>query len=540
MAEFKLKVDSILGGQSSVEYLAGNGQFQNSTAIDPDRSANSSNQAGGVITPVAYAEFSSTEIDGTPIAIITTPKDALTYVVTDNGKLISYTTAYTSGASVSIGTVTGNEAHGATYYNNFIYIFGTGASNDDVSRYGPLDGTPVLTNGVWKGATLGTQTALGNPTYPTLNSVEYPTHWGHVHVDNQLYFGDFDVSSGTVATQGKGLIHSIKTKKGTDEGDTDDGSAYNVLDLPFGYLPTDIESYGTDLIISAIQTSDNSVNQGPASLFLWDTTDVDSFYRQVDLEDPMISALLNDNGLIRVFSGTGVTDAGHAVGTYDGAYGVRSDAYFDTGYSPFAGAVLKMKSRILWGTQSNDAELGNAAVLRSLGYKHPDLPSRAKHNVVRATAGTNPMLTAAARPQQSSGLDPQYIVGHKDDSAFGVDKIDASAAQRGFFTSETFHVGSPFVLTKLKIPLSGIVDSTTAIKVRIRYDNGNLVKTLATINNTNNSGQKNIIFKREELNAATTTGILPEQNFFIELVFNSTNIISVLLPIEITLDVKQD
>ena len=78
-----------------------------------------------------------------------------------------------SVSATTIGTVTGNVANGAEIYNDYLYI----TTGTDVSRYGPLSGSPALTNSVWTGATLGSQTALTNTTYPTINGAPIPKHW---------------------------------------------------------------------------------------------------------------------------------------------------------------------------------------------------------------------------------------------------------------------------------------------------------------------------------------------------------------------------
>ena len=44
------------------------------------------------------------------------------------------------------------------------------------------------------------------------------------------------------------------------QGAGNNGTTYNALDLPLGFMPVDIESWGTDLVILAIQTSDTTIN----------------------------------------------------------------------------------------------------------------------------------------------------------------------------------------------------------------------------------------------------------------------------------------
>lgn len=538
MAKGTIRVNSILDGQQTTEYFGTKAQFLNSIGIDPDLAGSTTGvKASGVITPSVYTEFSGSAIDGNVIAIITNPKDTNIYVVQDNGDLISYSSVL--GSETLIGTVTGNEAKGAFYYNNYIYITGTGANQTDVSRYGPLDGTPTLANAVWTGSTLGSQTALGNVPYPAAGGVSYPSHWGHVHSDGQAYFFDFVPSTGATATAGKGLIHAINTTKGTAEGDTNNGSAYNVLDLPFGYMPTDIESYGTDLVISAIQTTDTILNQGPSALFFWDTTDTDSFYRQVDLKEfPLVTALQNKGGRLYVFSGNRVS--GHSVGIYDGAYAVEPIEFFPDGYSPFPGGVDVYGNRISWGSSITDPAA--RAVVLSLGYKSPRLNRNAIHGIaVASVTESTPTTTAINYARQSSGINPTLIIASRAGTGgatqFNLDRLDLSATQNSTIQLGPFNVGEPFKITKLRLLLDELVSNGVVITPTFRFDDFSSTYVLDTINNTNFSGERNIVYKTPRL-ARTQSGIQAqgEHNFILELAFTGTIHTSVLFPITIEID----
>lgn len=334
-----IQINSIFPGMMPSANFGGKDEYLFGFGIDPDiptTDAAADIKTGGFIRPVSYAAFSSTEIDAAPIAIITNPKNTLTYVVLTNGKLISYTSALTSAAAVSIGTVTGGVATGAWYYNNYIYIVGT----TDISRYGPLNNSPSLTNGVWTGATLGSQTALVNTTYPTtLHSTSYLNHFGVTHVDNDAYFLDYKA--------GVGYVHKISTVKTTDEGDTNDGSTYGALDLPFGYLPTSISSYGNDIAVTATPTSDGTVNQGPAKLFLWDTTSV-SFYRAISLPDPICTVLGYENGTLYGISGS--LGGGYRTWRYVGGDTIETLDIIEDGNMPMQGSHCFVGNRMIWAT----------------------------------------------------------------------------------------------------------------------------------------------------------------------------------------------
>lgn len=287
MAIQDLTIENVLEGWSTTDYFSSGGQYNSSLGVDPDYPATSSaTKTSGVLVPTRYEKFSGTELTGYPNWIITNNKTSDSYVYTTTGRVHSFdssitmraTDAASSPASFPL-TLTGGAGNGAAYYNNFIYF----AEATDISQYGPLINNSGLatsvaeTENVWTGAKFG-KTALSNATYPSIQGVPIPNHPMHVHTDTSMYIGD------TLA--GQGIIHRMNTKKTTDEGDTNGTtvvSAYNALDLPFGYFPTDIESYGTDIVISAIQTTNSTINQGKSTLFFWDPTNTDSFYRQIAL-----------------------------------------------------------------------------------------------------------------------------------------------------------------------------------------------------------------------------------------------------------------
>ena len=523
MAEHR--ISSILGGYAPTLFHRSAGQFTSSVAIDPDLPLPGnpiSERATGGINPAPYEKFSDTVVNSAPMWFMTNPKNALVYTYLFNGRFVSYDSALAS--ETNIGTPTSGAGNGAVYYNNYVYLM----TPTDVSRYGPLNNSPSLTNTVWSGATLGSQTALTNTTYPSISSVNYPNHAGHLHSDNAIYFCDF--------INGQGLIHKIKTKKTTDEGDTDDGSAYNVLDLPFGYLPTDIESYGSDLAILAIQTTITTLNQGQAALFLWDTF-ASSFYIQIPINNPLATALFNRNGTLHTFSGN--RNSGFVVSRYLGGYTFEDIDFFEEGLPPFAGAVDAYGSRLSFGSSITDPLLG--AVVWGLGYKSPKLPSRARHSIASATlgGGTTPIITAVKYVQQASGISPKVIMGWHDNTGDGIDK--AGGTDSCVFKSEVFHEDTPFVIDSIRFALSRAVGSTTTIVPKIFYDNETTAKTLATVNDTNYTNSERVIhYKAAEIEASTTTNFLAQFNFLIQFTLTGTDNNPILLPVIINTTPKTD
>ena len=406
-------IDSIFEGMMPSANFGSKGEFLQSIGIDPDVPTTDSTtdiKTGGFIRPVSYASFSSTEVDAPAIAIITTPQSNETWVILSNGKIVAYDSALTSATSHSIGQVTGNVARGAFYYNNYIYITGTGTTHNDVSRIGPLNTLPydgqtgnfttglvitggtsgatamivsdvdagatgtltlsqisgmfvdnetitdtstgsatvnrtfasLITNGVWTGATLGSLTALTDSGYPlTLFSIGYLNHFGIVHPDNSAYFLDFK--------GGVGYVHTITTKTTTNQGDTNDGSAYAVLDLPFGEAPVTICSYGDDIAVSTALTSDATVNQGNAKVYFWDTVS-SSFYRTLHLPDPICSVLKYVNGTLYGLSGS--LNGGYRLWRYVGGDAIETLKMIEDGYPPLQGASDFAGNRIVWAANT--------------------------------------------------------------------------------------------------------------------------------------------------------------------------------------------
>lgn len=523
----KFTIDSILKGISPTYFTSENGYYLSGIAIDPDLPINpasaTSIRTGGTITPIGYTEFSTTGVINTPpIAIITCPKTELVYVITNGGKIISYSNTFAS--ETAIGTVAGSNAEGAAYYNNYIYIFGTGNSKNDVSRFGPLDGSAAIVDAWWSGLSL---TTLTNTTYPVFRQARLPNHWGHVHSDNALYFCDY--------AGGQGLIHKIKTKKTTVEGDTNDGSAYNVLDLPFGMYPTDIESLGTDLVVAAHSSTSGVLNQGNAKLFFWDTFS-DSFYNTVNLYDPFATALLNSNNILYAWSGNSVK--GCRVSAYDGARSMKQLFLLEEGYSPFPGSVASYGERISWGGYTTYT--ASSPSVWSFGSKESRLPVGLHNTAAAPLIGDNFIVTAIGYVQQSSSVLPKLIIGRADNVSNGLSQFSSSATLASYFRSEIFTTGRKFIIREIKINFTHAVQSGSIVTPIISVDAGSSSFSIPIINNTNYPSQFNIVYKNPSMSSSTNTPISGSHDFYLQLAWTGTDPISISLPIEITVEIYDD
>ncbi len=593
MAERKLYINQVFKGISDAQYFGFEGTYNSSTAIDPDLPIISTDiKTSGFPIPVGSAALTTTNVNSAVIREITHPKDNLIWTIQTNGKIVTFKSDLTGERL--IGTVAGSNATWAEYYNNFIYVFGTGSSKDDVSRIGPLNTLPydaqtgnftigltltggtssatgiitgdvdsgdngtltlsnivgqfqnnetitdsgsgsatsnrldssLITDNVWKGSTLGTQTALTNTKYPTFRSVDMPNHSAHVHGDGSMYFLDF--------INGQGLVHRVNTKKGTDEGDTNGTtvpSLYNALDLPFGFYPTDIESYGTDLFIVGVYQTDTTTNQGRSAFVVWNPTNTSSFHTgPVSFADPIASATLEVNGTIYIWTGNSVN--GVRISTYNGGASVRELVFQEEGLPPFAGAVDSLGSRIVWGGFSTNPD--TVACVWAYGSKRASLP-KGSHNVMKSTSsGANPNITALKYVQQDSNITPKLVISFKDDSAQGMDKYSTT----GTLASKIrwlFNIGTKYDVVRASIPFAGAVASNTTIIPTLYFDDLSSNKALTTINNTNNASARKKVYKGTELKDCTGLN-----NLVLEIAYSGTNPLSVALPIIITIDLKDD
>lgn len=312
------------------------GQYLSSVGIDPDMPLTDDAddlKTGGMIRPVNYEKFSGAEVDASPIAILTTPKTTGFFVVLANGKLLKYNSDYTFDSL--LGTTSENTARGALYYNNYISIM----TGTDISTWGPLNDTPAFVNNQWTAGLYGTQQMLTDGTFPvTLFGVGYLNHFGVTHADDAAYFLDF--------VDGIGYVHKLKTEKDVFEGDTNAGSLYGVLDLPYNFIPLTISSYGNDLVISGSFTTDSVINQGPTSLFFWDTT-ADSFYRAVPLPGTICTILKYING--KLFLIVGDIAGGYRFCQYVGGDAVDTLAIIEDSFPPIQTASDYVGNRVVWG-----------------------------------------------------------------------------------------------------------------------------------------------------------------------------------------------
>ena len=519
---FKISIDSILGGHSKLSQFSSEGEFKNSLAVDPDaEETTGSNRSGGVLTPVpstALTAGNGTGIDAEPLWLNTTPKTDNVFVYDQSGKVYEAVLASNTISDLNNGAaLTTSSGNGAAYYDNYNYF----ATNTNITRYGPLNGVKVFLQTYWSGLSLS---ALGNGvTYPApkIGTTKYPNHVMHRHVDDKLYICDVMAANGT--STGRGAIHYIKTTRTTAEGDTNNGSTFNALDLPYGVWPTDIESYGNDLVISAYEgdTSSGNTRGLRGHVYFWDTTS-SSFYKDVEFEDPLVSALEFVNGELIAFSGN-PKDIGCRVSRFIGGYSFEEIAYLEDSQPPFAGATDSIMSRLVFGGFSTN--MGDYGCLYAIGSKIGKVTRGLFNIMVTSTGtGTGVNVTSCIIPENTDFTNTKYLIGWRDGNEYGIDR-NATTYRNSKFQSEVFKVGKPFEVERVRIPLNQAIAANMTLTVKLLVDEESTSTTIATINSTTFSDSERFIDLHPNVRG--------KHDFFLELDWSGTSLLSVNLPIEI-------
>ena len=513
MAKSIIKIENILGGRSNLQNFSTSGQFDSSIAIDPNLPAtDSSIRNSGYLRPVSMSKFSGSEITGVPLWFVSNPKTTSTYLYANDGKVHTVTNTLSMGTALNSGTaLTSSSGNGASYYDNYAYF----AKNTDIARYGPLNGSPTLTQTYWS-STLSL-TAPTNTTYPTLRGVQIPNHPMHRHVDNKLYFGDVNSSN-------QGILNYIKTTKTSVEGDTNNGSTYQALNFSYGQYPTCIESYGTDLAIGLIEQSETTspvTIQKNAKISFWDTTSV-SYNKIIDKElpDPFITAMKNVNGILFVW--TGNANGGVRLLKFVGGYSFIEVAYLEEGVPPMQGAVDHDFERLYWGGYTTYPE--SFAVMYAL-----DIVSNALQCVAKSTSsGATQNTTAVKFITQTNMTDGIPVIGWSDGTSKGLDSRSTTYGV-SVFRSQKFRVGGKGQITKISIPLCQAVSSNMTLIPTIYTDNLTSSTSLTTINNTNYPNSDKLIVIRP-------LSLSFNYDFILELRWSGTALLTVALPITVEIE----
>lgn len=513
--KFTITIQSILGGISAFSDFARKDQFRSSYSIDPDQNLTAESIASGLLRPASYEKFSDTTITHAPTWMVTNPKDANVYVYSYVGSVYTFDASFSMTELTDLNDASSSSGNGMAYYDNYIYA----ATSDTVARYGPLNGAAVWTDSYWK-ITLS-KSALTDTTYPAdSGGLQLSNHPMLRHSDGKLYFGD------VVGNQG--VLHCISTTKTSVEGDTDNGSTFNVIDFPYGFWPTALETYGENIAVALYEGSNNTaVRQRRAKLSFWDTTNPNTYDKIIDIEfpDPIITALKNSNGILYVFSGQ-IGTRGTRISRFVGGYSFEQVAFIEEAFPPRQGAVDGFLNKIIFGSRITNYSSRGGCVF-SVGSKSSAISNEIFNIMGCSSANTGSYITALAYVESVGYTNLRPVTGWNNGGSSGgtnngLDRQNNPSI--AYFTSQKYRIGQPFKITKVRIPLTESPVSSS-ITPTIRVDDAVSGGTaLTAINSTNYPSKRNIVYR---------TGITGDHSFQIELQWNgSSNTVSLPITIE--------
>jgi len=519
----QIRIESILGGHAPITGFAGEGQFLSSLGIDPSSPSSGSTGAyrsSGFLVQNLSSEITSS-LASPPMWFLTSMKNGgEIFVYNYRGSVYTLNNADTLTALSDAGAMSNSSGNGGAYYDNYMYF----AKNTTIVRYGPLDGTPTFDEDYW--STTLSKTPLTDTQYPTTGEfdIELPNHVMLRHSDGRLYIADVVGNQGT--------LHYIQTTKTTTEGDTDNGSKYDAVDFGFGLHPTAIESYGEYVVVALFEASkvgQSAPLQGGrvAKLAFWDTTsERPNFVIFREFPDAIITALKNVNGTLYITSGNG--SVGFRLSKYVGGNVIEEVAYFEYGNSPLAGAIDGTANRLVFGTRTVDPE--NAATVYSYGLQNSAF-GNGLFNIF-GKASTLGQVTALTLTHNNGGLYTNGpTLGWSESTSSGkITRVGgfsgAGTSGESVFWSAIYRIGSPFKITKIRIPLTATLGTGQSVVPTLYFDNGNSSKTLTTISSAN-FGDDRISIVIRPVNA---TG---DSNFWLGFRWTGTSQCTIALPITI-------
>lgn len=534
----RILIQTILGGNAVTTNFAQATQMRASLGIDPaqpidDADTKYSTIASGLIRPAASQRFSGVTITSAPLWTIPNPKTGNVHVYDAASSAYTIDATMTTVTALSdAGTLSGL-GNGCEYYDNYYYF----ATATDITRYGPMNGAPGFVINYWTGV-LG-KTALQNTTYPTTfkNSLRLPNHFLKRLSNGYMYIADVVGNNGT--------LHYIRTTKTTVEGDTDNGSTYNAVTMGYGLWPTALEAAnGTDIAVALYEGSTANLRQARAKVAFWNTTSTNiNKIIFCEFPDQIITALKNVDGVLYAFSGN-VNAQGWRLSRHTGAYSFEEVYYSETGEPPLPGAVDGLLNRVLAGTFTTVPE--SDGVVTSYGLQKSSL-GRGVFNVMRSTgfgSSTSVTTLSVADNNEMGFMSPIIGWTQAGDGSTGASHgFDKQGTQynnaASVFWSQTFRIGQKFKITKVRIPLAQAVAASMILIPTIYVDDGITSYTqgastgIPIINNTNYpNSQRNIVFRPQ--------GATGEHNFWLELRWTGSALLTVSLPISIEYEIIDD
>jgi len=535
----QIRIDSVLGGHSRTTHFGSQGQFRASVGIDPGSpiqgavnspllSSKYNMKPSGLIRPTPSFALNGT-INQAPLWMRGARSTTTIFALGASGSVYSIARGASSFTALNdLGSTTGG-GNGLEYYDNYMYI----ATNTDIARYGPLDGTPKFTFNYWTGV-LGLA-ALESNQYPGLQlaagaAIALPNHAMHRHSDGKLYIADM--------IGGVGFLHYIKTTKTSVEGDTNSGSTAQALRLGVGMAPICIESLGSNLAVALYErdSTSSSTNSGirgrsnRAKIAFWDTISQNfNSITWVEFPDALITAMKNVNGTLYVFSSPAENVDGFRVSRYVGGSTFEEVWSSEEGLSPLAGGVDGVSSRLIFGSSTQIPK--QTACVYSLGLAANGLSNGIFCPFVGATSGDKMATCVILSASATYGKGWDYpLFGTSDASATFTleDPLGSGGAiSNSVFWSLLFRIGQRFKITKIRIPLVEPLNGNISVAVKVYTDDGfGTAYTLTPLTSANfGTTQRTIIYHPQNL-----TG---ESNFWLEFDWGGNYPVVIGLPITI-------
>lgn len=537
----KIRIESILGGESGNANFSTEDQFRSSFGINPllpiydvlpiSPSYEYDGKPSGYLRPTPSVTLTTGTLSSTAsiCTIDGSPRGGKLYLNDSSGSLYTFdpltnqTTALSDGGSLS------NSSFGTVaYYDNYVYV----TKNTTVARYGPLSGTAGF-DGDYFGTTLGLS-SLTQGSYPqNSNGLTFPFHILHRHSDGKLYITD--------VVGGNGSLSRIGTTKTSVEGDTNNGSAFNIVNFGYGFYPTAIESYGDSLVVGLYEGPYEFAKN--AKLAFWDTVSQNiNSITTVEFPDQFILSIKNINGTLFIISSnsygynfTGIQT--FRLSRYVGGSSVETIKTF-LGEIPAQGSICSSDNKLFFGTFSYQED--RASVIMYV----PETNS-----TFAITGCENGRFISAISPLPNSQNGSKILTAWRDitiNNQTGLDSNnteDASAtdyeAVHKKFWSQVSRIGYPFKITKIRLPVvSGETDTSTLltgtnVEVSVWTDD-RVQNTVGTITETAFGTSERAIVLRPP---TTITG---NYNFWLEIKWNSSNNCVFALPIIIEYEPLDD
>ena len=249
----------------------------------------------------------------------------------------------------------------------------------------------------------------------------------------------------------------------------------------------------------------------------------------------MITAMKNINGVLYVMSGNQGTE-GFRVTRFVGGYTFEQVAFVPSGISPFPGAVDGESNRLLFGSWTYVPTTSGA--VHSLGLA--GLPSQSIFTpiAVRGYNGdgtitqSSTIVTAlknSVLPRTLIELFPILGVGTSTyNGLMGTSNFTGTGYNNApsVWWSQTYRIGQPAKITKIRIPLAQTLTSNMTVTPKIYYDSGAGSETLTTINSTNfGTNTQSVVIR--------PTNLTLDNDFWFELTWTGSALCVVALPITI-------